>query len=371
MTVSQTIQMLAPYVEVAPVRGHLSGLFTVPRGGRHNKAKVKVHVRRGNEAIAYPMNDKAGGWRWNERRGYSEKDVVPAKYKEAMSIGADEIMGDQSFGMNPYENTSLMARAQEEIGDVSDQLNGKLARALELQAAQILQTGALTLVDDAGATVFSENFAPKAAHLFNASTTWATTGSAVPLTDIATAGDLIKQHSKRMPLRAHMNSVTFAQMLATDSVKLALNNDYRIDNGQIQRLDRGGQPVNPIVIGAGIYQGTLRCRNYMIDIYTYDEGYDHPQTGTYTKYIADYKVIVESGGRLDATFGQLNTFGSEQRGARMLGAARFGNPLELSDFTLVAWVSDDGMNFNVGIGTRAILFPVAIDSFCCITSSGF
>ena len=51
MAVEQTVQMLAPFVQIVDVRNHFSGLFRVPRGGIHNASKVKVDIKRCIEDI--------------------------------------------------------------------------------------------------------------------------------------------------------------------------------------------------------------------------------------------------------------------------------------------------------------------------------
>jgi hypothetical protein len=233
-----------------------------------------------------------------------------------------------------------------------------------------MTTGALAIPDDAGTTVLSESFNPKAAHFPNASVDWATTASAVPLTDIANLADLIKRNGHRQAIRVHMNGITFEQMKATDSVKAALDRDYRLDNGEIYRIDRAAPPAHGLLIGGGIFRGTLQCRQYVLDIYTYDEGYNHPQTGTWTYYLPNYLCVVESGGRMDATFGALNTFGTN---GNRLGRMRFngGASNPLTDFTVMQWIDNDGGAIHTGVGTRGLLFPVEIDSFGCITTSGF
>lgn len=375
MTISRTIQLLEPYVERASAPLHFSRLFTVPRNGIHNQATVRVPVRRGNRAIATPMNHESTGYHQNERTGWSRKDLTPAVYKEAFGIKADDLMGQEAFGQNPFENANLMARAEEEIGLVMADLQDMIRRGMELQASQIMQSGTLTLVNAAGNTVFSEDFAVKSTHFPNASTTWATTGSAVPLVDIKNLCDLIVQDGMAMPQRVHMNAVTFAQMQATDSFLASMNRDYRTYNGEIYRLNSGVASAYAMPgsqsPGGGLFRGQLEVANYLLDLYVYEGGYDHPNTGTYTKYLADYKCVVESGARMDATFGALNTFGTDGRANRFLTRGRVANRDNLMDLNIAAWITPDGDVFNVGLGTRALLYPVATDTFGCITTAGF
>jgi hypothetical protein len=374
MAVDKTIQMLAPYVEMSDIPFHLSQLFKVPMNGIHNKAKVKVDIRRSTNDVAFPMKDAGLGWHMNKRKDFSSNEVEPAIYKEGFAIAADDLMAGRAFGQNPYEDKALMARAQEEIGTVTANLREKIKRGLELQASQILTTGALTLVDDTNASVFSESFGARTAHYPNASVSWATTGSAVPLTDLANLATLIFTNGRKMPKRVHMNSVTFAQMKATDSFKAAMSKDYRIDNGEIFRLNSEAKPAYPIsetMDGGGIFRGQLELGgSFLLDLYVYDGDYTHPYSGSATKYIPDYKVIIEADGRLDATFGTIQSFGTDGRASNLI-RGRMTNRSLLSDITIIAWFTPDGTVFQCGVGTRALLVPTAIDTFGCLTTAGF
>jgi hypothetical protein len=364
MSVDQTIQMLAPYVETNDMPLHLSQLFKVPQGGIHDKAKVKVDIRRSTNEIAFPMVDPSAGWHMNKRKDFASNEIEPAVYKEGFSISADDLMQGRGFGQNPYQDPILMARAREEIGTVSARMREMIRMGLELQAAQILTTGALNLVDDTNATVFSESFGARTTHFANASVDWATTGSAVPLTDMGNLSDVIMQNGKKRIRRAHMNGTTYAQMKATDSFKSAMDKDYRIYEGELFPMIGNGD-------GGAVWRGRLELNaTTMVDVYVYDGEYTHPYTGAATKYIPDYKVILESGGRLDATFGKIHSFGTDGRASNLI-SGRVTNRTQLADLTILAWFTPDGTVFNCGLGTRALLFPVAVDTFGCLTTSGF
>lgn len=369
MAVKETIQLLEPYVEEAEEPLHLSSLFTVPRNGIHNKAKVEVHVRRMTKKVSFPMRDPSLGYRMNQRKGWSIKEVAPAVYKEGLSTSADELAQGRSFGMNPYENPSLMARLQEEISPVAIDLRSQIIRGIEIQASQIFQTGQLSLTDDEGNVVFSEDFAVKASHLPNASVPWTTTATAIPLTDVADGGDLIATDGKTMPKRVHMNSQCFEDMKNTDSFKAGIAKNQ---TGEIYRLHTDKDPVYPRPKGGGgIFKGVLEVRRYYLDLYVYDGSYDDPQTGVDTKYISDDSCIIEAGGRMDATFGKINKFATDPRAASMLRTGRLTNKGTLSDLSYNTWFNENFEVFNIGIGTRALLYPVATDTFVRIRTKGF
>lgn len=366
MAVKETIQLLEPYVEEAEGPLHLSSLFRVPTNGIHNKAKVEVHVRRATKSVAFPMRDPSLGYRMNQRKGFSIKELAPAAYKEGLAISADELAMGRSFGRTPYENPALMTRLQEEIAPVAIDLRSMILRGTEIQASQIFQTCALSILDDEGNVVFSENFAPKSSHFPVAAIPWTTTATAVPLIDIADACDVIVTDGRKMPMRVHMNSIGFEDMKNTDSFKAGIAKNQ---TGEIYRLHTDRDPVYPKPSGGGgIFKGVLEVRKYLLDVYVYDGSYDDPQTGADTKYIADNKCIIEAGGRMDATFGQINKFASDPRAAALLRAGRMTNRNLLSDLSYNMWFNENFEVWNLGIGTRALLYPVATDTFACITT---
>jgi hypothetical protein len=154
-----------------------------------------------------------------------------------------------------------------------------------------------------------------------------------------------------------MNSSTFDEMMSCTTVIAALNAEIRLWKGEF-----GPQPVGTDTRGA-VKQGTLKCGPYVLEIWTYDASYKKPYGGAQTKFIPDGKWIIESGGRMDATFGGLANFGTDGRASRYF--TRVSNAGMLADMSIVTWIEPDGTSMGIGAGTRPLLIPVAVNTFGC------
>lgn len=368
MAVTDTIQLIKPYIEEDDGPLGLSSFFKVPVDGIHNKKKVKFHVRRSDRKIATPTRSPETGYRMNSLKGFTIKEVDPAVYKEGLAVSADEVMSGISIGKTPYDSPTIMGRIRELVEPTIVELKEMIKRAVELQASQILTTATVALVDSTGGTVFTENFAPKASHFPNASVAWTTPATAVPFNDMADVSQEITTDGKKAPKYAISNSVCFNDLKSTTQFKNGASSSY---TGEVYRLDQSAKPIYPKLSNGMVFRGMLKLRACDLDYYTYDAWYEHPQTGTDTMFIPDNKFIICGDGRLDATFGKLNKFGMDQNAAKLVRTGRMANPDGLIDLSYNMWFSDDNEVFNFGTGSRVALGAVAIDTYGCITTKGF
>jgi len=368
MSATETIQLVAPYVEEDEGPLALSSLFIVPQNGIHNKDKVEFHIRRTSRKVALPQRDPTTGYRMNGLKGFDIKTIKPTVYKEGLSVSADEVVAGRSLGKNPYESPAFMARVSEVVAPTITEMIAMIKRAIEIQASQIITLGTVTLTDGTG-TVYSEDFECLATHFPNAFTAWSTAETAVPFTDIANLCDVIERDGKRKVRRAICNSSCFDEMKATTQFKNGASGQY---TGEIYKLDIEASRVYPDLGNGAIPQGVLRIRGgRRIDLYTYDEWYE-TDAGVKTDYVGDTKFILEASPRMDATFGAINKFGIDSEAAavgRMVG--RMAAKPKLIDLSYNMWFSPDREVFNFGVGTRPALAPITRDCFGCITTKGF
>ena len=367
MAVSDTIQLLEPFIEADEGPAGLSSLFKVPVGGIHNKTKVEFHVMRTSRKIALPVRDPSVGYRKNSLKSFTIKEIVPTVYKEALTIGADEVMQGRTIGKTIYENPAIMEQIRTKVAPTVMELQQMIKLAIELYGSQVLLSATVSLSDENG-VVFTEDFGPRTTHFPNASVAWTTTGSAVPFTDMADHYDVISTNGKKRVMRSIMNSKCFDDMKNTDQFKAGASSSY---SGEIYRLDDSRDPIHPRLPADFIFKGVLKVRGHETDLYTYDGYYDDPSTGAATKYVPDNKMISEAGPRLDATFGKLNKFGINQEAARLVQGGRMADPNKLADLSYNMWFSEDYEVFNFGVGTRVALGPITIDRFGTLTTKGF
>jgi len=352
-------RMLARYVDSAPAPGHLASKFKVGPLGIHSAAEVLWDVQRSNRKIAYPQANAGVGYHMNDRSGFSAKKTAPPVYMEGNALAASDLLGVRQFGQNPFADQNFMAAVNDIMSMNAAKITTMIQGSLELMASQILTTGAISLVNTANAVVFSEDFKMKETHRPVASVAWSTPATAKPVTEIANLCDVINRDGKSEPKTIEMNSSTFEEMIATTEFSDAASNQKYVFNGEVV------MPENRPNLRGAKYRGRFRFRQWVLEMYTYDEEFEHPYQGTVTKYIPDGKYIIEAGERYDATFGGILKFGEDTQAMNYLGGARLNSADLLQDLDFNAWISLDRTVINLGIGTRPLLIPVAIDTYGC------
>jgi hypothetical protein len=354
----ELVRMLAPYMEKVSPPLHLASKFKAGEFANKLSSKLKYDIKRTSKDIAYPVRSTATGYHMNARDGFSSREVAPPTYMEGAALPANELMGVRAFGKDPYTDPSFLEEVQNEMSVKADKLIAMIQGSLELQASQILTGGAISLVNNAGEVVFDLDYEATATHFPKASVAWASTTTAVPLTDILNLCILIQREGKGMPSKITMNSVTLESMKACDSFKIAMNSDYRVFNGELGSIARVEDLRGAVRIG------TLQIAPFVLDLYLYDEEYKHPQNGAMTKYLPDTRYIVESTTQdFRCEFGGFARYPGAD-GLEMIGTRQARNDM-LADLDVNAWFSLDRTVWNLGLASRPLLIPVSIDTFGC------
>ncbi|WP_265658576.1 major capsid protein [Francisella philomiragia] len=355
MSGSTTKVMLKGYQARRRPTMFLTGMFQAPLENFHNSEEVEIDIMRSEEDISIAITDLATGARLNSDNGYTNKSFKPPIHKEASAISAHKLI-QREFGQNPFQNpdfqVNAVARGLREVTRISD----KISRAIEYQASQVLQTGTVTLIDEAGNSVYTIDYKPKPTHFPTSSVAW-DNASSTKLKDIEDLANTIRADGLEDPDMLVMGERAYELFMADEDVKSKLDL-RRADTGRIVPMQMMGN--------GGIYRGTVEIGNYKYDIYTYAGRYKHPQTGASTKYLADDKVIVRSSqGRLDATFGGIPTIDRDSRVPSEL-FTRLRDSEGVMDLQTKGWVTQDGETMWVQAGTRPLLIPTAIDTFGCL-----
>lgn len=351
--------MLDKYVEEKEPIGFLAGQFQSPAKNFHNKEEIQIDIRRNGRKIAIAVQNLSTGARLNANDLFTNKAYKPAIYREAASINAHDLIS-RSMGDNPFEDFDFQMKAVERGIDVGVEMSAKIARAIEVQASQVLQTGKITLVDDGNNDIYEIDFKPKVSHFPTVAVTWGQSGDS-KLSDLAALCRQVKTDGKLTPDLLEMGHGAYEEFIKDAEVLERLDN-ARIEGNGIVPLDRMGD--------GGLYRGVIEIDNYRLDIWTYDESYEDPVTNADTPYITTDKVIVRaSKGRLDATFGLIPRIGAPDPRVPTELLQRISNADEMVDLQHWAWLQPDGSALMVEVGTRALLIPTAIDTFGCLTTT--
>lgn len=359
MSTTATKVMLQAYEQEQAPSMFLAGMFQSPRSNFHNSEEVEIDIIRGEEDISIAVTDLSTGARLNSTDLYTNKAFKPPVHKEAGPINAQSLI-KRMPGSNPFEAVDFQANAIKMGVGLGRKLQRKILRAVEQQAAQVLTTGVVTLIDETGAGVYAIDYKPKATHFPTAGTAWGAVG-ATPLADIQALANVVRGDGLDNPDMLIMGEGSFEHFIQDADVLARFDNRRMAGNG-IVAMDRMGN--------GGIYRGTVEIGNYKYDVYTYGGRYRHPQTGVSTKFIPDDKVVVRSSmARMDATFGGIPRIGSPDPRIPAALTSRVSVPDQMLDLQMNAWITQDGETMMVQAGTRPLMIPTAIDTYGCLDTA--
>jgi hypothetical protein len=356
MSDAVTKRMLAPFIEEAPRPRFLSGFFKSPPQNFHNSQTVEIDIQRDGEDVAIAITDLVSGRRYNENGQHSNKEFEPPVFDETLVIQAHSLIKREA-GADPFEDPDYQASAILRAFRGFKKLQNKIARAIELMASQVLSTGNLTLINAAGTSVFTMSFSPKGTH-FTTPTAWAVGGgSGTPLADLSSLAGVIRADGRSNPDILVFGQGAWLRFLDNAAVQKALTRD-----------GLGLGTLNPQMRGEGAtFQGVVTVGAYQFQCWTYNGGYAHPQTGTWTPYVADNKVLmISSKARLDLSFGNIPIIMPEKRVLEL--PSRIMDSAGGIDLTVHSWLEGGGKQLCVSAGTRPLTIPTEIDSFGAITA---
>ncbi|AAQ96539.1 hypothetical protein [Vibrio phage VP16C] len=338
----------------------LSSMFTTKPGGIYYGKTVEIDVKRFSENVAVVIT-KLSGPNFNDASLISTKEFEPPEYGEAFATDVDDLL-QRLIGVNPYDDANI-AYSSKLVGRLMDyfmEANDMIMRGVEIQASQILQTGRLNLLDRDGETAYEIDYAPKATHFPTVTTAWSDDG-ADPIDDLRALFEVIRADGKVNPDMIIMGEQALRWALRNANFQEELDN-RRIDTGMID--------PRMMASGATLY-GNVWVGSYMAQIWTYPEGYSHPQTRAFTKYVNDDSVIVlSSQTRLDRVSAIVPLpLGPDQRVSQMLPdlvPGRMVSEGDDLDVTPNLYPTPNGRTIIAELLSRILLVPVQIDGFGCL-----
>jgi hypothetical protein len=354
-----TKKMLSLFTKEAGTPMFLASFFRSPPENFYNSETVEIDIERSDEEVAIPVQDLSAGWRSNSYDLYTNKNFLPPILKESFPINAfDQI--NRVAGDHPFQSPNYVANALRKFVSSTRKIAGKIRRTIEWQAAQILQTGTVSLVDSSGNVVYTINYLPKANHFFTVANAW-NGASATIVEDHLTLANRIRDDSLGDPTDCLYGEQAFEDAMQNDDFRERFNT-RRVNLGEIELM-------RPGITGGtngGNFRGIINVGNYPLRCWTYGGRYKHPSTGDKNQFIATDKMIMLSiGARLDATFGNIPSIvRPDQRVMPYLNRVR--GVRRGIDLIPHAWVTDDGEQIFGGLNSRPLLIPTDIDSFGAI-----
>jgi len=255
--------------------------------------EIHFEVRRGNETISVDISRGVEGTR-NTFSKSSEKAIIPPYYNETFESTALEGY-NRVFGESAEVNGTNMGNLASNIAYKYLTVEDKVRRARELQAANVLEDGILTLSDG---TIIDYKRKANSKRDTSGSAPWSTAASDVAaqiLQDI----EFIRTEGK--------NGAKTFNMIASTKVILALQgttfftNKANFNTDNVNLVDFGfpnGTPYGATLVGKFVVGTNI------VFIWGYDETYTNA-AGATVKYLDETKYILmpTTGVRLEMAHG--------------------------------------------------------------------
>ncbi len=355
MSTSATKRMLAAYIQQAAPTGFFAGMFLSPPRNFHDTEKVEIDIVRSEEDVAIAITDISVGYHMNSADIYTNKELTPPIHKEAITINANTLL-ERVAGDDPFADTTFQARLTARIMQALPKPERKIRRSMELQASQVMQTGVVTLVDSDGNTLFTIDYKPKATHFPTAGTAWDQAG-ATPLSDLEDICDVVREDGLAIADMVVFGADAWSEFIKNTIVQAQLDN---------RRMTLGG--IAPVSRGDGAkFMGFIEVGDCRLEMWIYSGRYKDPQTGVSTRFMAPEKVVVrDSQARMDATFGSIPRIVPPDPRVVPFLPPRISNQQGGMDMFVNGWVDQQGENLSVGVGSRPLMIPTAIDTYGCL-----
>lgn len=360
MSTKETVRMIEAYNSEAEPTRFLTSLFRSPAENFYNSESVEIDISRSDEEISIVITDLSTGYRYNSADLYTNKKFTPPIMREAGPLNAFDLMGREP-GQNPFQNPNFQRNATRRAMDLFRKMEKKIRRTIELQASQVLTTGVITLTDENGAALYTVDFKAKATHFPTAGTAW--TGAADIAQDILDSSNVNRNDGLLDSDRLLMGEGSFEAFIKNADIRSRFDN-RRIDNGTLPPIVTGQAGT-----GGGQFRGTVDIGTYKYQVWTYGGRFINPDGGTKDLYLPNDKCIVmSSGSRLDATFGNIPQLVRPDRRVLPFLPGRMSNRNGRMDMITNAWVTADGEQLFVSVAARPLLIPTAIDTYSCIST---
>jgi len=368
MSDTSTTRLIKVYEQTQGRPRFFSSLFQSPPRNFHDTEKIEIDVIRSGQHIAVPVKNLNSGPRDVELDEYVNKAFTPAVFKLRTTVNAADLI-KRTPGVDPFTDPDFGANATDRAFRAVRKLENMIRDGIELMAAQVMQTGTLTVTDENGASVYALDFQPLDATgtlasgdlIVTTGTAWAVDGSTgTPMSDIDTLADNMAARGYDATDLA-FGASAWQRFLGNATVLgryNLLNANFGALGPPTQAPPGGGpSPMGSMTIGARLYR-----------LWLYNATYRHPQTAAVTRYLATDKVVMwASDAPRDLSWGGVPII-EAARDPRAMAflPARMSMGAAGMDLHLGAYFTQDAQSLVVTVDSRPLTIPTAIDSIACI-----
>lgn len=273
-------RQMAMFVEGERPIGFLSSFYRVIEGSTGSTGKtVTWDAVRDSQQIAGTVSPGTG-MRINTADRFTTKEITPARYGESVVIDVNDLV-NRMAGENPFaaSNRSFASRFTTQVNNGLVKSAKLIDRSVELNAAQVLQTGEIDLD---GSEPYAQDFFPKSTHFPTAAVLWSDKVNAKPLDDLEVLCDVVQTDSKAVVNRAIFGRTALREFLATEQVQ---------ETDSLRRTNL--LAIDPRMMGMGATRyGVITVGQFEIELWAYNEKHEPVGGGTKVPYVGLEKVIL-------------------------------------------------------------------------------
>lgn len=270
-----TRELAATFSDRVGVKSFFRSFFKEQESSAKN---ISIQVEREDQNIAIDILRSTEGT-LNSWDTQTEKIFTPPYYEE--KFYATDLEAYESLYVDREISSVAFGKFLKTAANKVEGLYNKIDRAYELQAAQSLLTGIVSL--SAGVNI---DFKRKAASLiaFGAANDWSLT-TVDPNTIILQGAAFIKETGKA-------EGGTFNIIMGTLAFEAYKNNTFvKARNQGVQYGMDQLIPAQREAVGCS-YHGTTSIGSFNFRLWTYPEVYKNPTTGVQSKYMDDKKILI-------------------------------------------------------------------------------
>jgi hypothetical protein len=339
--------------------GFLSSFFKTPPDGFTDSEFMEYDITRSGMEVAPVVRNLSTGAVTIVEDTFTNKNVPFPVIALDSPVNIAKLMNRQP-GESAYqdEKVNWLGRLSKILVRQFARMTRMVRYNIELQAAQVLQKGTLTLTDENGIATYELDFKPKASHFPEAAVSWDDEDADI-LADITALSDTIQADGF-----CDITTLIFGKKAWEAAYK---NKEFR---EAVKKDNLGMGDLNPhLVSKGGKFMGYIHIGAYRYDLYLYNAIYTPWGTATPVHYVDPNKVIflpdVDEldfrrifGGipniKIDAVFDPIF-------GGKIPIASEF-------DFRARVYFDEPKETYVGEIKSRPATIPVSIDRYGCLTA---
>jgi hypothetical protein len=339
--------------------GFLSSFFKTPPDGFTDAEYVEYDIVRSGMEVAPTVRNLNTGAVTIVEDEFTNKQVPFPVYALDSPADISQLMKRQP-GENAYLEAKVnwMGRLSKVLVRAFAKMSRMIRFAIEEQAAQVLQTGTLTLTDENGNKTFELDFKPKATHFPSVAVSW-DDDQADPLKDIEQLAEVIQADGY-----ADVTTLVFGKDAWNAFYK---NTDVR---EAVKKDNLGMGDLNPAYRNKGVkYMGYIHIGAYRFDLLIYNAIYT-PWGETTPKHFVDPDKVIFLPDENELDFRRLFGGIPEVKFDPVFDPILGGKIPVDNEYDFKGRVYfDEPRNTYIGeVKSRPATIPVSIDRFGCLTA---